>query len=160
MFFFPLDSRTSGFETAMVIEPSVFEPLKFHCIYFEEENWWNYFIAPKSGQTEISVCPLSGVLCNVFHLSFRKQKIIAKLYVQSTLVISTSVISNNRLSRRENLVLVLTQKSKIRLQNIVEKRRNCSPKEEKLLLGSNFSPFPQYFQYIFLSKGVKLHSHL
>ena len=46
--------------------------------------------------------------------------------VQSTLVISTSVISNYRLSRRENLVLVLTQKSKIRLQNIVEKRRNCS----------------------------------
>ena len=28
--------------------------------------------------------------------------------VQSTLVISTSVISNNRLSRRENLILVLT----------------------------------------------------
>ena len=48
------------------------------------------------------------------------------MYVQSTLVISTSVISNNRLSRRENLVLVLTQKSKISLQNIVEKRRNCS----------------------------------
>ena len=46
--------------------------------------------------------------------------------LQSTLVISTSVISNNRLSRRENLVRVLTQKSKIRLQNIVEKRRNCS----------------------------------
>ena len=38
----------------------------------------------------------------------------------------TSVISNNRLSQRENLVLILTQKSKIRLQNIVEKRRNCS----------------------------------
>ena len=46
--------------------------------------------------------------------------------IQSALVISTSVISNNRLSRRENLVLVLTQKSKIGLQNIVEKRRNCS----------------------------------
>ena len=46
--------------------------------------------------------------------------------IQSTLVISSSVISNNRLSRRENLVLVLTQKSKLRLQNIVEKRRNCS----------------------------------
>ena len=46
--------------------------------------------------------------------------------LQSTLVISNSIISNNRLSRRENLVLVLTQKSKIRLQNIVEKRRNCS----------------------------------
>ena len=29
-------------------------------------------------------------------------------YLQSTLVISTSVISNNRLSRRENLILVLT----------------------------------------------------
>ena len=35
--------------------------------------------------------------------------------VQSTLVISTSVISNNRLSRRKNLDLVITQKSKIRL---------------------------------------------
>ena len=35
--------------------------------------------------------------------------------VQSTLVTSTSVISNNRLSRRKNLVLVITQKSKIRL---------------------------------------------
>ena len=46
--------------------------------------------------------------------------------IQSTLVISASIISNNRLSRRENLVLVLTQKSKIRLQNIVEKRRNGS----------------------------------
>ena len=83
----------------------------------------------------------------------RKKRSNAKL-VQSTLVISTSVISNNRLSRRENLVPVLTQKSKIRLQNIVKK------KKEKLLLGSNFSPFPQYFQYIFLTKGVKLHSHL
>ena len=35
--------------------------------------------------------------------------------IQSTLVISTSVIANNRLSRRKNLVLVITQKSKIRL---------------------------------------------
>ena len=35
--------------------------------------------------------------------------------VQSTLVISTSVISNNRLSRRKNLVLDITQTSKIRL---------------------------------------------
>ena len=25
-------------------------------------------------------------------------------------------------------------------------------------MGSNFSPFPQYFQYIFLIKGVKLQS--
>ena len=35
--------------------------------------------------------------------------------IQSILVISTSVISKNRLSRRKNLVLVITQKSKIRL---------------------------------------------
>ena len=40
---------------------------------------------------------------------------ILNIYLQSTLVISTSVISNNRLSRRKNLVLVITQKSKIRL---------------------------------------------
>ena len=49
-----------------------------------------------------------------------------QVILQSTLVISTSVISNNRLSGRETLVRVLTQKSKIRLQNIIEKRRNCS----------------------------------
>ena len=41
--------------------------------------------------------------------------LIIGLNIQSTLVISTSVISNNRLSRRKNLVLVITQKSKIRL---------------------------------------------
>ena len=73
--------------------------------------------------------------------------------VKSIFVISTSAISKNRLSRGENLVVVLTQKSKNRLQNFVEKRRNCSS-------GAIFSPFPQYFQYIFLTKGVKLHSHL
>ena len=48
------------------------------------------------------------------------------LILQSTLVISTSLISNNRLSRSENLVPVLTQRSTNRQQNIVEKRRNCS----------------------------------
>ena len=65
--------------------------------------------------------------------------------LQSTLVISTSVISNNRLSRRENLVLVLTQKSKIRLQNIVEKRRNCS-------WGAIFPLFHNIFNVYFLLK--------
>ena len=60
---------------------------------------------------------VQGVLSTIIDVAFP---------IQSTLVISTMVISNNRLSRRENLVLVLTQKSKIRLQNIVEKRRNCS----------------------------------
>ena len=67
-------------------------------------------------------------------------------------IISTSIISNNRLSRREKLVLVLTQKSKISLQNIVER--------EEIAPGEQFLPFPQYFQYIFLTKVVKLHSHL
>ena len=46
--------------------------------------------------------------------------------VQSTLVISNSLISNNRLSRSENLVPVITQRSPNMQQNIVEKRRNCS----------------------------------
>ena len=46
--------------------------------------------------------------------------------IQSTLVISNSIISNNRLSRRENQVLIQTQKSNIRYLNIVDKTRNCS----------------------------------
>ena len=66
---------------------------------------------------------------------------------------SASIISNNRLSRRENLVLVLTQKSKTRLQNIVEKRRNYSS-------GAISPLFHNLFKYIFLTKGVKLHSHV
>ena len=36
------------------------------------------------------------------------QDIKSYVHVQSTLFISTSVISNNRLSRRENLIPVLT----------------------------------------------------
>ena len=56
---------------------------------------------------------------------------LAQYEVQSTLVISTSVISNNRLSRRENLLLVFTQKSKIRLQNIVA-RGDIAPGEQFL----------------------------
>ena len=43
------------------------------------------------------------------------KNLLLEAKVQSTLVISTSVISNNLLSRRKNLVLVITQKSKIRL---------------------------------------------
>ena len=66
--------------------------------------------------------------------------------MQSTLVISTTLISNNRLSRSENLVPVLTWKSKNSKQNIVEKRRNCS------LFHNIFN--------ISLTSGVKLHIHL
>ena len=47
-------------------------------------------------------------------------------YVQSTFVISTSLISNNRLSQSKKLASVLRWKSISMLQNIVEKRRNCS----------------------------------
>ena len=46
--------------------------------------------------------------------------------IQSTVVISNSLISNNRLSRSENLVPVLTQRSTERQQKFVEKRRNGS----------------------------------
>ena len=46
--------------------------------------------------------------------------------IQSTLVISNSLISSNRLSRSENPVPILTERSTNRQQNIVEKRRNCS----------------------------------
>ena len=67
------------------------------------------------------------------------------LQLQSTLVILNSLISDNRLSRSENLVPVLIQRSTNRQQNIVEKRRNCSS-------------FPQYFQYI-SNLGIKLHIH-
>ena len=72
-------------------------------------------------------------------------KVSTAYTVQSTLVISTSLISNNRISRSENLIPVSTQRSTNRQQNILEKRRNCSS-------------FPQYFQYI-SNLGVKLHIH-
>ena len=67
----------------------------------------------------------------VYHLA------IPYSIVQSTLVISTSVISNSRLSRRKNLVLVITQKSKIRLK-ILWKRGEIAP-------GEQFLPFSTIF---------------
>ena len=65
--------------------------------------------------------------------------------VTLTHIYSWLSLSRTRLSRSENLVPVLTQRSTNRQQNIVEKRRN-------------FSSFPHYFQYIF-NLGVKLHIH-
>ena len=77
-------------------------------------------------------------LCNMTTYYCKESSLVSiSKQVQSALVISTSVISNNRLSRRENLVPVLTQKSS-------QVTKYCG-KEEKLLLWSNFSPFPQYF---------------
>ena len=47
--------------------------------------------------------------CKVISLlDIQSNHFITTVEVQSTLVISTSVISNNRLSRRENLIHVLT----------------------------------------------------
>ena len=59
---------------------------------------------------------------------------INPIYPQSTLVISTSLILNNRLSRSENLVPF--------------KHENLATGNKILWKRSNFSFFPQYFQYI------------
>ena len=78
-------------------------------------------------------------------------QLMYKIRIQSTLIISTSIISNNHLSRSEILVPVLTWKSKKRKQNIVEKRSNFSSFPQYfqyIYLRSNFSSFPQFFQYI------------
>ena len=48
----------------------------------------------------------TDITCNIEESAFYSK---VGIVIQSTLVISTSVISNNRLSRRENLVLVLTE---------------------------------------------------
>ena len=119
----------------MVNEPSVFEPFKFYCILrFVQHNIDLSLINSRI----FNACPkldssMKIFSCRVWHFYFGSYWLFicvvcrfAFIDIQSTVVISTSVISNNRLSRRENLVLVLTQKSKIRLQNIVKKRRNCS----------------------------------
>ena len=79
----------------------------------------------KFGNVFGSIC---GCVLKLIFASFLLDK-------QSTLVISNSLISNSRLSRSENLVLVLTQRS-------TNRQQNCSS-------------FPQYFQYI-SHFGVKL----
>ena len=61
---------------------------------------------------ELQLSPLvDHQLNHIYYLLDRslKYKVIHKIQIQSTLV-----ISNNRLSQRENLILVLTQKSNIR----------------------------------------------
>ena len=64
--------------------------------------------------------------------------------IQLTLIISTSLISNNCLSRSKNLVPILTTGNKI-----LWKRGEIAPK-------SNFSSFPQYFQCTWLSLSQTL----
>ena len=55
-------------------------------------------------------------MCSLFSRS-----VLFRIHIQLTLVISTSLISSNRLSRSEILIPVLTWRSKNRQQNIVEK---------------------------------------
>ena len=62
-------------------------------------------------------------------------------FIQSTLIISISLNSNYRLTRIENLVPVFSMA-------ILQQVKKYCGKEEKLLLRSNFSSFPQYFQNI------------
>ena len=60
--------------------------------------------------------------------------------IQLTLAISNSLISNNR-------YLEVKIWSLPKHENLIKGKKYCG-KEEKLLLRSNFSSFPQYFQYI------------
>ena len=160
-----------------VIHQAVRRPLRRPIVYrlpvFESASEWRAKLRTKTNLSPSSILKYCTFqcgnipmvvaylcLCNALLLSVLLDKMrfeivtgagYLHLYIQSTLVISTAIISNNRLSRRGNLVLVLTQKSKIRLQNIVEERRSCS-------WGAISPLFPQYFQYIFPIKGVKLQS--
>ena len=103
-------------------------------------KWVNWF----SIETVIKI---SQVCMEVWNWKSLKTKI----YRQSTLVILSSLISNNRLSRSENLVPVLTQRSTNRQQNIVEKW-NCS-------LGAISPLFHNIFNISFnLGFKLKIHS--
>ena len=88
-----------------------------------------YCVKVDHSEMEIFVFLLMGLLSCWLSVPFRFQMeiknsrmlpfdgpdIMMLFDIQSTLVISTSVISNNRISRRENdLIPVLTQKSNIR----------------------------------------------
>ena len=63
----------------------------------------------------LSRCPGSAInaLSNINEATHFNSEIV-KINVQSTLFISTSLISNNRLSRSKILVPILTRKSKNR----------------------------------------------
>ena len=74
-------------------------------------------------------------------VDFNALVLLSSTIVQLTLVISTSLISNNRLSRSEIWSLP-------KLETLTKGKKKCCGKEEKLLLRSNFAAFPQYFQYI------------
>ena len=63
---------------------------------------------------------------------------LLKIIIQLTLVISTSLISNNRLSPSENLIPALDEKL-ITGNKILWKRGEIAPKEQFLLISTIFS---------------------
>ena len=84
--------------------------------------------------------------CNHIWTTSRKTMLYVTLKVQSTLVISTSLISNNRLSRSENLVPV--------------KNENLTTGNKILWKRGAISPLFHNIFNIFPTSGVKLHIHL
>ena len=95
---------------------------RFFCVFVSKGNCLDcYLYYMKCSMIIILKSPIPVPAANTassYHAQF--------VHIQSTLVISTSLISNNRLSRSENQVPILTWKSTNRQQNIVDKRRNCS----------------------------------
>ena len=144
----------------MVGKSFLFSLIKGTCVHFQEKQLCKIYFASllKRAHTkwkELTPCgskffpfrvnPFSaGNWCVVKQTESHKYSFV----VQSILVISTSLISNNRISRSENLVPVLTWISNNRYQNIVEKR-----KEQFLLFSTIFSTY-------LLTSGIKLHIHL
>ena len=57
---------------------------------------------------DFMVCFTDSVLFLSPYIGYSHDNANTYMYIQSTLVISTSVISSNRLSRGENLIPVLT----------------------------------------------------
>ena len=112
-----------------------FSHLWYHIVFFRHTLLWrNSSISHHTWQKRIpgyaaflrinnNIC---AIQCRAFNAAYSNIVQHTTQQLQSTLIISNSLISNNRLSRSENLVPVLTQRSTNRQPNIVEKRRNCS----------------------------------
>ena len=67
-----------------------------------------YSLLPEDLLSELTLSLLQLMMCRVAAVKHLPVHNHSADHIQSTLVISTSLISNNRLSRRENLILVLT----------------------------------------------------
>ena len=89
-------------------------------------------------------CQILASAFRALKLDFRKSRTFL-IPIHSRLSLSRTRLSRITVYLEVKMVPVLTKRSTNRQQNIVEKR-------------SNFSSFPQYFQYI-SNLGVKLHIH-